>query len=111
MGTLFFVMSGGYGSSTPSYGGYGSYGSPDSQRKEVLQQIRQQANQQIGQALVTIASDMCFDMCMGKPAPVILPTEQNCVQQCAGRFVEASKLVSNSYQQYTQSMAVQMGTK
>ena len=60
--------------------------------------MREQVRAQVQQTVAQVTST-CFEKCVGTPGRSLSYREENCLSECAKRFVEATQFVVQRFQQ------------
>ena len=60
--------------------------------------MREQMRAQVQQTVARV-TDVCWEKCLGTPGRSLSSREEACLSECARRFIEATQLVVQRFQQ------------
>jgi len=66
-------------------------------KEQVMAQVKQQIAVAQAQELLTEMSDKCFKKCVYSPSSALSSSEQKCLDNCSGRFMEVFNLINTTY--------------
>jgi len=69
----------------------------NSEKGELMEQVKQQIAVANAQELLTKMTEKCFKKCIGKPGVSLDSSEQKCISMCMDRFMDSWNLVSRTY--------------
>lgn len=69
----------------------------ETQKEELMDQVKQQIAVANAQELLTKMSEKCFRKCINKPGSSLDSSEQKCVAMCMDRYMDSWNLVSRTY--------------
>ncbi|XP_076237851.1 mitochondrial import inner membrane translocase subunit Tim13-B [Calliopsis andreniformis] len=69
----------------------------NSQKDELMDQIKYQIAIANTQELLTKMTEKCFKKCINKPGTSLDSSEQKCVAMCMDRYMDAFNLVTKAY--------------
>merc|ERR1719278_1536096 len=49
-------------------------------------------------------TEMCWDLCVGTPSSSLSSREEACLNNCVGRFIDTTLLITNRFSQLAQKM-------
>merc|ERR1712192_194290 len=49
-------------------------------------------------------TEMCWDLCVGTPSSSLSSREETCLNNCVGRFIDTTLLITNRFSQLAQKM-------
>ncbi|KAG0047435.1 protein translocase subunit [Gryganskiella cystojenkinii] len=91
------------------YGNYGSSGSMEAKKQQVMDQVRSELALANAQELINKINEKCFAKCVPKPGPKLDGSEQACISKCMDRYMEAWNIVSRTYINRVQRESQNMG--
>lgn len=69
----------------------------ETQKEELMGQVKQQIAVANAQELLTKISEKCFNKCVAKPGTSLDGSEQKCIAMCMDRYMDSWNLVSRTY--------------
>ncbi|KAF5290294.1 hypothetical protein FQR65_LT11628 [Abscondita terminalis] len=72
-------------------------GLSNTQKGELMDQVKQQIAVANAQELLTKMTEKCFKKCINKPGTSLDNSEQKCIAMCMDRYMDSWNLVSRTY--------------
>ncbi|KAB0791984.1 hypothetical protein PPYR_13945 [Photinus pyralis] len=72
-------------------------GLSNTQKDELMDQVKQQIAVANAQELLTKMTEKCFKKCISKPGTSLDNSEQKCIAMCMDRYMDSWNLVSRTY--------------
>ncbi|XP_053958063.1 mitochondrial import inner membrane translocase subunit Tim13 [Anastrepha ludens] len=69
----------------------------NSEKVELIEQVKQQIAVANAQELLTKMTEKCFKKCISKPGVTLDSSEQKCISMCMDRYMDSWNLVSRTY--------------
>ncbi|KAI0782295.1 Tim10/DDP family zinc finger-domain-containing protein [Abortiporus biennis] len=66
-------------------------------KEALMNQIKSETALMNAQELINKTNEKCFAKCVLKPSSSLTSSEQNCLTNCLGRYMEAFTIVSRAY--------------
>uniref|UniRef100_A0A1B0B0X8 Mitochondrial import inner membrane translocase subunit n=1 Tax=Glossina palpalis gambiensis TaxID=67801 RepID=A0A1B0B0X8_9MUSC len=71
--------------------------STNSEKEEIIEEVKQQLAAANAQELLTKMTEKCFCKCITRPGAQLNSSEQKCISMCMDRFIDSWNLVSRAY--------------
>lgn len=82
-----------------------SFGNAEGGGNPLVSQVQQELATAYAQEFFSTVRDKCFQKCITKPGSSLSSGDQNCLARCCDRYIDATKVVSQSVLQTAQSGA------